>query len=179
MKAAAGHEPQSGVKCACARETTAPMSSWQGSSQHHVPVQYLCMRARNHSPMARLTTSPYLCQQCNCSRMIYAAGCAIGLASYSICKKGELVQPQLFRATPHLSHTLLNHFHTTRTFDNHSHRAGVPRLELAPIMGSLPRSLWPHDVVVWVRSSAQGSVRRRRIPQGSTTTNRGEVDPKT
>ena len=66
----------------------------------------------------------------------------------------------------------------THTFDNHSHRAGVPRLELAPITGSLPRSLRPHDVVVWVRSSAQGSVRRRRIPQGSTT-KRGEVDPKT
>ena len=32
---------------------------------------------------------------------------------------------------------------------------------VAPIMGSLPRSLWPHDVVVWVSSSAQGSVRRR------------------
>ena len=29
-----------------------------------------------------------------------------------VCKKGELVQPQHFRATPHLSHTLLNHFHT-------------------------------------------------------------------
>ena len=29
-----------------------------------------------------------------------------------ISKKGELVQPQLFRATPHSSHTLLNHFHT-------------------------------------------------------------------
>ena len=52
------------------------------------------------------------CQQCNCSRIIYATGCAIDLASYSICKKGELVQPQLFRATLHLSHTLLNHFHT-------------------------------------------------------------------
>ena len=35
--------------------------------------------------MARqLTTSPYLCQQCNCSRIIYSAGCAIDLASYTI-----------------------------------------------------------------------------------------------
>ena len=42
MQAAAGHEPQSGVKCACARETTASMSSWQGSSQRLVTVQYLC-----------------------------------------------------------------------------------------------------------------------------------------
>ena len=45
-------------------------------------------------------------------------------------------------------------------------------------MENLPRSLRPHDVVVWVRSSAQGNVRRRRTPQGSTT-KRGEVDPKT
>ena len=60
----------------------------------------------------------------------------------------------------------------THTFDNHSHRAGVPRLELAPIMGSLPHSLWPHDVVVWVCSSAQGSV-RRRIPPGEYDEARG------
>ena len=41
-------------------------------------------------------------------------------------------------------------------------------------MGSLPRALWPHDVVVWVRSSAQGGVQRR---SWRTTTARGEVDP--
>ena len=65
----------------------------------------------------------------------------------------------------------------THTFDNISHRAGVPRLERGSNHGEPTRSLWPHDVVVWVRSSAQGSVRQRRIPQGSTT-KRGEVDPK-
>ena len=82
------------------------------------------------------------------------------------------VPPKVTHKTHYQTHSSLTH-----TFDNHSHRAGVPRLELAPIMGSLPHSLRPHDVVVWVRSSAQGSV-RRRIPQGSTT-KRGEVDPKT
>ena len=49
---------------------------------------------------------------------------------------------------------------------------------MAPVVGCLPRSLWPQDVVVWVRSSAQRSVRWRQIPQGSTTKS-GEVDPKT
>ena len=37
---------------------------------------------------------------------------------------------------------------------------------MAPITWSLRCSLWPHDVTVWVRSPAQGGVRRRRIPQG-------------
>ena len=46
-------------------------------------------------------------------------------------------------------------------------------------LGSLPRSLWLHDEVVWVRSSAQGSVRRRRIPEGSNMTTPGEVGHKT
>ena len=32
----------------------------------------------------QLTTSPYLCQQCNCGRLIYTAGCAIDLPSYSV-----------------------------------------------------------------------------------------------
>ena len=40
------------------------------------------------------------------------------------------------------THTTIKYTHTTikytHTFDNHSHRAGVPRLELAPTMGSLP-----------------------------------------
>jgi len=54
----------------------------------------------------------------------------------------------------------------THTFDNHSHRAGVPRLGLAPIMGSLPRSLRPHDVVVWIRSHRPGECTRRRSLRG-------------
>ena len=66
----------------------------------------------------------------------------------------------------------------THTFDNHSHRAGVPKPKLAPITGILPRSLWPHDVVVWVRSSARGvyddagSLRGIRRSQGRSTPRR-------
>ena len=72
----------------------------------------------------------------------------------------------------------VSQYSRTHTFGNHLYRAGVPRLKLAPIMESLLRSLWPHDVVEWVRSWAQESVRRRRIPQESTM-KRGEVNPKT
>ena len=67
--------------------------------------------------------------------------------------------------------------HRTHTLDNHSHCAGVPRLKLAPIMGSPPHSLRPHNVVVWVGTFALESV-RCWIPQGSMTKH-GEVDPKT
>ena len=41
--------------------------------------------------------------------------------------------------------------------------------DMAPITGSLPRFLWPHDVVVWVRSSTQGSVQRRVTDEGRST----------
>ena len=49
---------------------------------------------------------------------------------------------------------------------------------VAPIVVSLPRSLWPHDVAVCVRSFAQGSVQRRWVPQGSMT-RRGKANHKT
>ena len=74
--------------------------------------------------------------------------------------------------------TCTHAFAITHTFDSHSHRAGMPRLELAPITGSLPRSLWPHDVVVWVRSSARGvyddagSLRGIRRSQGKSAPRR-------
>ena len=48
---------------------------------------------------------------------------------------------------------------------------------MAPIMESLPRSLWPHDVVVWVRSSRPGECTRRQSLRG-VRRKRGEVDPK-
>jgi len=37
---------------------------------------------------------------------------------------------------------------------------------VAPIMGSLPRSLRPHDVVVWIRSHRPGECTRRRSLRG-------------
>ena len=63
------------------------------------------------------------------------------------------------------------------TFDNRTHRAGAPNSSVAPIMGGPPRSRWPHDVVVWIRSSPReyrdiGSLRRLRR-------GRGGADPKT
>ena len=82
MQAAAGHEPQSGVKCACSRETTTPMSSWQDSPQRHSTVfVHARMKPQPHGKAAYYVT--YLCQQCSCSGAVCAAGCAIGLESYS------------------------------------------------------------------------------------------------
>ena len=50
MQAAAGHEPQSGVKCACTRETTAPC---QGSSERHSTVfVYARMKPQPHGKAA-------------------------------------------------------------------------------------------------------------------------------
>ena len=37
---------------------------------------------------------------------------------------------------------------------------------MAPIMGSLPRSFWPHDVVVWIRSYHLEECTRRRPLRG-------------
>ena len=47
---------------------------------------------------------------------------------------------------------------------------------VSPITGSLPRFLWPHNVVVWVRSSAQGSIQRRGPYRD--TTDEGRSTPK-
>ena len=43
-------------------------------------------------------------------------------------KKGELVQPQLFRATPRSSHTFLNHLCTTWKTPPHRHHSAVQYL---------------------------------------------------
>ena len=60
-------------------------------------------------------------------------------------------------------------FVDTHTFDNHLHRVGVPRLERGSNRGEpTPLALASRCGSV-VRSSTLGSVRRRRIPQGSTT----------
>ena len=57
MQAAAEHELQRGVKCACARETTAPMSSWQGSSQRHSTVfVHARMKLQPHGKAAYYVT---------------------------------------------------------------------------------------------------------------------------
>ena len=57
MQAAVGHEPQGGVKCACARETTAPMSSLQGSSQRHSTVfVHARMKPQPHGKVAYYVT---------------------------------------------------------------------------------------------------------------------------
>ena len=47
---------------------------------------------------------------------------------------------------------------------------------VAPITESLPRFLWPHDVMMWVRSSTQGRV-QRRVPYRDTT-DEGRSTPK-
>ena len=60
-----------------------------------------------------------------------------------------------------------------------THRAGAPRLESGPNHGGPPHhSLWPHDVVVWIRSFARGSVKHAGSLRGARR-KRGEVDPKT
>ena len=49
---------------------------------------------------------------------------------------------------------------------------------VAPTMGDPPCSLWPHDVVVWIHSSAQVSVHDAGS-LGGVRRGRGEADPKT
>ena len=64
----------------------------------------------------------------------------------------------------------------THTFHNHMHREEMPRVERGPIFGSLPRSLWPRHVVVYVRSLRPGEC-MTMLDGGRTTTTRGEVNP--
>ena len=53
----------------------------------------------------------------------------------------------------------------------------MPRLGRGPNHGG-PAPLWPHDVIVWIRTSAQGSVRDAGFLRGARR-ERGEADPKT
>ena len=46
-------------------------------------------------------------------------------------------------------------------------------MSVAPIVGSLPRSLWPHDVIVWVRSLCPGGCTTMPSPLGDYDETRG------
>ena len=54
------------------------------------------------------------------------------------------------------------HIFTTKTGVQHTYDTRIAwncqSLDVAPIMGSLPRSLWPHNMVVVFAHAAQGNI---------------------
>ena len=119
--------------------------------------------------MARqLTTSPYLCQQCNCSRIIYAAGCVIDLASYSIALLYAWAN-HIYARRPEIALHPVGTQNAGRINYNHVTIAHTPLTITCIARVARPErgsNRGPHDVAVCVRSCRPGKCAMTPVPLG-------------